>query len=86
MKEENKHLNFRFRKIDETRINFSEQIKQDYLVSKSLKKIRNVLNSIKHLTILVSAYTGLVTCFAFASLVDISLGIATSKVELKFVK
>ena len=72
-------LEFRLRKIDETRNYFLEKIKHIYLVSKKYK----LLNYIEHLVILVSAITDCFSISTFTSLVGISMGIVSSTVGLK---
>ena len=60
-----------------------EEIKQSDLMTKKHKNIYMVLNYIEHLLILVSMITGCVSSSAFASLVVIHQGIASSAVGLK---
>ena len=52
-------------------------------MSKKHKKVFRVLQYIEHLLILVSSVTGLVSIFAFASLVGIPVGIPSSAVRSK---
>ena len=52
-------------------------------MSKEHKKVYWILNHVEQLRILVSVDTGCVFIFAFASLVCILVGIATSAVMLK---
>ena len=59
------------------------ELNQNELTSKKQKKDCRVLNYIEHLLILISAVTGSVSISAFASLVGIPIGIATSAVGLK---
>ena len=53
------------------------------LMSKRHKKICRVLNYIDHSLTVVSTITGCVSISAFASLVGISIGIASSTIRLK---
>ena len=52
-------------------------------MSKKHKKLCRVLNYIDHLLILASTITGCILISAFASLVGIPIGIASSIIELK---
>ena len=52
-------------------------------MSKKHKKFCRVLNYIDHLLILASTITGCILISAFASLVGIPIGIASSIIELK---
>ena len=52
-------------------------------MSKKQKKVFVVLNYIEHLFILVSAVTGCIVISAFASLIDILIGITSSTIGLK---
>ena len=69
--------------IYETRNNFLLEINQNELMSKKHKNLCTTLNYIEHLLISVSAVTGYVSISAFASLVDIPIGITSSTVRLK---
>ena len=71
-------LVFRLRKIDETRNNLLEEIKHNDLMSEKYKKTCKYLNYVEHLLILVSTITDCVPISAFASLVAIPVGIASS--------
>ena len=55
-------------------------------MSKKHKTVCRVLNYIDHLLIAVSTIIGCVSTSAFASLVDIPMGITSSATELKFVQ
>ena len=57
----------RLKYIDETRIFFFGETKQNGLMSKKHKKIYGVLNYIKHILILVPTVTGYVPIYVFAS-------------------
>ena len=77
---------FRLENIDETRNYLLEEIKQDELMSREHKKVCTTLNYIKHYLILASTITGYISIAAFASLLDIPIGITSSAVGLKFVE
>ena len=70
---------FRLKNIDKTRNEFTEEIKQNVLLSKKHKKVSTAFEYIK----LVSAVTGCVSTSAFASLVDIPIGITCSALGLE---
>ena len=74
---------FRFKKTDETRNYFIEEIKQNELMSRKLKKVCTILNYIEHFVILASTITGCISISAFASLIGIPIGITSSAIELK---
>ena len=59
-------LNFRFKKIDETRNDFLEKIKQDQLISKNHIKVCKALNYFEHFLIFITAVSGCVSVDAFA--------------------
>ena len=75
-------LEFRLRKIDETRSYLLEEIKHNDLMSEKYKKTCTYLNYIEHLLILLSAVTGCVLIFSFVSLICVSVGITSSTVEI----
>ena len=52
-------------------------------MSKKHKKVFTAFNYTEHLLILASAVTGCVSIFAFASLICISIGIASASVGVK---
>ena len=60
----------------------NKEINRNESMSKKRKKVCRVLNYIQHLFIFISSVTGFVFISAFASLVDISVGIANSAVGL----
>ena len=68
MSEENISQEFRLGEIDEKRNYFTEEIKQNELVSKKHIKICNILSYTEHLIILASTVTGYVSISAFVSL------------------
>ena len=76
-------LEFRLRKINETRNYLLDEIKHNDLMSEKYKKTCKYLNYILHLLILVLTVTGCVSISAFASLVCIPVGIMSSAVGIK---
>ena len=56
---------------------------QNELISKKHKKVYSVFNYVDHLPIVISTITRCVSIFAFASLVGIPQGIASSAIRLK---
>ena len=82
IKKENKSLEFRFKKLDETRNYFLEEIKHE-LISIKHKKMCKTLNYVEHLLILASTIIGCVSISAFVSLDGIPEGITSSAVGLK---
>ena len=83
MAEENISQEFRLKNIDETRNYLIEEINQNELMSKKHKKVCTTLNYIEHFLILVFTITGCISISAFASLIDIPLGITSSAIGLK---
>ena len=75
-------LEFRFRNIDETRNYLLTEIKNNDLMSETYKKTYKYLNYIENLLILVSTITGSILISAFASLVDINVGVTSSSVGI----
>ena len=80
MPEENRNQEFSLKKTDEKRNYLIEEINQNELMSKKLKK---VLNYIQHLLIVISTITGCVSISAFAFLVGISIGTTRSAIGFK---
>ena len=76
-------LEFRFKKIDETRNYLLDEIKHNYLMIGKYKKTCINLNYVENLFILVSTVTGCVSISAFGSLVRVPVGITSSAVGLK---
>ena len=70
-------IQFRLRKIDETRNYLLDEIKHYDLMSAKYKKTCKYLNYVEHLLITV---TGFVSVSAFASLVCAPVGITSSTV------
>ena len=75
-------LEFRLRKIDETRNYLLEETKHNDLMSEKYKKTFKYLSYVEHLLSLVSAITGCVSISAFASLVCVPVGITSSAVGI----
>ena len=76
-------LEFRLRKIDETRNDLLDETKHNDLMSEKYKKTCKYLNYIEHLLLLVSSVTGCVSISAFTSLVCVPVGIMSPAVGLK---
>ena len=74
---------FRFKKVDETRNYFFEEIKPNELMIRKHKKVCTTLNYIEHFIILVSTITGCISTSAFAFLLGIAIGIASSAIGIK---
>ena len=74
---------FRLKNIYETRNYLLEEIEQNELMSKKHKKVWTTLNYIENFLILVSTITGCISISAFASLLGIPIGIASSAKGLK---
>ena len=68
---------------DGTRNYLIEEINQNELISKKHKNVYRVVNYIVHLLSFSSKVTGCVSISAFASLVDIPIGITSSPIGLK---
>ena len=83
MSEENIGQEFRSKEIDKTRNYSVEEMKQIELISKKHKKICNILQYSEHLLVIASTNTGCVSISAFASLVGIPVGIASSAITIK---
>ena len=83
MTEENICQEFRLSNIGEKKKLFFEEIKKNKLMSKKHKKVCTALNYIEHFLILASAITGCISISAFASLIDIPMGITSSAIVLK---
>ena len=83
MHEGNMNQEFRLKKINEIRNYLIEEINQNELMIKKNKKVCRVLNYIDHSLIAISAITRCVSISAFASLLGIPIGIASSTIRLK---
>ena len=70
------------KKIDEIRNYLIEEINRNKSMSKKHKKVCRVLNYIDHSLILISTITGCISISAFAFLVGITIGIASSAIVL----
>ena len=73
MTEENISLEFRLKKIDDTRNYLIEEINRNESMNKKHKKVCTTQNYIKHFFILASKITGCVSISSFASLIGIPL-------------
>ena len=71
------------KKIDETRNYLTEETNQNELMSKTHENVYRVLYYIEHLLILISTVSGSVPISAFASLIVIPVGIASSTIVWK---
>ena len=76
-------LQFRLRKIYETRNHLLDETKHNDLISEKYKNTCKYLNYVEHLLILASIITGCISISAFASLVCIPVGITSSAVGTK---
>ena len=76
-------LEFRLRKIDETRNYLLAEIKHNDLMIEKFNKACKYFNYVEHLLILVSTGTGSVSISPFPSLLCVSVGFTSSKVEMK---
>ena len=82
MVEEDIIQKFRLKNIDKTRSYSLEEIKQYELISKKHKKVCTTLNYIEDFLILASTITGRISIAAFASLLGITIAIASSAIRL----
>ena len=80
---EETNLEFRLRKIGETRNYILDEIKYNGLMGEKYKKSCKYLNYVEHLLILASAVTGCVSVSTFALWVAIPVGITGSAVGIK---
>ena len=71
------------KKADETRNYLLEEIEHNNLMSKKHKKVNRVLNYFEYSLVFISGVTSCVSISILASLVGVSVGIASSEVELK---
>ena len=76
-------LEFRLKKIDETRNYFYEEIKHNDLMSGKCRKTCKYLSYVEHLLILASTITSCLSSSAFASVGCVPAGIMSSAVGLK---
>ena len=82
MTEEDISQEFRLKNIEKTRNYFIKEINQNELMSKKNKKVCTTLNYIERFLNLVFAVTGCISISAFASLVNIPMGIMGSTIGL----
>ena len=71
------------KKIEKIRNYLLEEINRNELLSKKHKRVCRVLEYIEHSLILISTITGCVFISAFASLVEISIGITSFAIGVK---
>ena len=83
LKEDKICQEFIFKKIDEIRNYFLEEVKQNYLMRKKHKKVCTTLNYTEHILILLSTISGCVSIPVFALLVGLLIGTGSSAVRLK---
>ena len=76
-------LDFKLKNIDETRNRFLEEIKDSELISTKHEEVCKALYYFEHFLVFVSAVSGCFSISAFASLVGVPVGIASSTVGLK---
>ena len=76
----------RLKNMDETRNYFLEEIKYSALMSRKHKKVCPTLNYIEHFLNLTSTITGCISISAFASLIDISIGLKICAVTAEIKK
>ena len=75
-------LEFRLRKIDETKNNVLDEIKYNDLMHEQYKNTCKCLNYIEHLLILRSTVTGCISVLPFALSVCVPVGITGSAVGI----
>ena len=71
-------IQFRLRKIDETRNCLLDEVKHNDLMSEKYKKTCKYLNYVENLLILASTVTGCISISVFASLICVPVGITSS--------
>ena len=71
-------LEFRLRKIDQTRNYLLDEIKHNDLMSGKYKKTCKYLNYVENMLILASVVTGCISVSTFVSLVYVLVGIASA--------
>ena len=76
-------LEFRSRKIDETRNFLLDEIKRNDLMKEKYKNTCKYLNYVEHFLTLASIITGCVSISACASLVCVPVGVTSSAVGIK---
>ena len=80
---ENVSHKYRTKEIDKARYYFTEEIKQNELISKKHKNVYRILNHTEHLLVLASVVTGCVLISVLASSVEIPVFIASSAIKNK---
>ena len=83
MSKENINQEFRLKKIDKIRNYLIEEKIINELILKNRKNVCSGLNCTDHLLIVIFTITGCVSISAFASLVDVPIGIMNSSIGLK---
>ena len=83
MATENINQEFRLENIEETINYFIKELYQSEFISNNHKNVSDTLHYMEHILILVFAVTGCISISALASLVNISMGITSSAIELK---
>ena len=83
MAEEGISQEFWSKEVDKRRNYFTEEIRQNELISKKYKNVCKYLNYIERLLVIASTVTGFVSISAPASLVGIPGGIASSAVTIQ---
>ena len=83
MTNENVSLEFRLKKIDETKNYLLGEMKHNDLMREKHKKTYSYFNYLEHSLLFISTVTGLVSVTTFASLVNIPIGNASSPVGIK---
>ena len=73
----------RLKNIDERRNFFLKEMQQKEFMNRKHKKACTTLYHIQHFLVLASTVTGCISRSAFASLLDIPIGIASSEIGLK---
>ena len=76
-------IDFRFKKIDESRNYLLDEIKHNDLISKKYKNACKYLNYVENMLILASTNTCCISVSAFPSLVCVPVGITSSAVGIK---
>ena len=83
MSEKSISQEFRSKNIDKTKNYFLLEIKENELIRKKHRKIRQVLNYIDHLLVVISTITGCVSISACVFLVGVPIGITNFANGLK---
>ena len=83
MVERNIKKEFTLKNIDSTRNCFFKEIEHYQLMSKRHLKFSAIMNYTEYFLISASAITGCVSIFAFASFLDIPIGINSSAIGLQ---